>query len=139
MTADDTWRQTSVNLQTLLRKKQPRDSLRVQDLYLTSRNGVEIPAGAEAWFDDFIIGKVGTSAPVLRWQATDTTGIQGYSYAFDQDPGTVPDEVLEESDKAHQNFGRVKKGRWYFHIRALDGAGNWGPTQHYGVMHLTWK
>jgi hypothetical protein len=33
-------------------------------------------------------------------------------------------------------FDAINPGLWWFHIRAQDGAGNWGPTTTYAVMHL---
>ncbi len=135
--ADGTWRHAVVDLQPLLRQKQPKDSLDVAYLYLADRNNLENPPGVSAWFDNFIIGMVGTRGPVLRWKATDTTGITGYSYALDREPGTAPDETTEGTAQSFSKTGGLERGRWYFHIRALDGAGNWGPTTHYALMHLT--
>ena len=85
-------------------------------------------------FDNFIVGRVGTGKPVFRWQATDTTGIAGYSYVLDQEPATIPPEKNMGS-KVAMTFSDLKKGLWFLHLRAADGAGNWGPTTHYGIMH----
>jgi len=98
------------------------------------RNNANNAQGAVAHFDNFIIGKVGAKAPVIRWKATDTTGIQGYSYTLDQDPLTTPDTEPEGLAVAKQ-FGQLKPGVWYFHLRAQDGAGNWGPTATHPIMH----
>ena len=135
--ADDKWRHASVDLVSLLRPKQKTGSLKVAYLYLSERNNLENSRGARAWFDNFVIGAVGTRAPVMRWAATDTTGIVGYSYVLDREPGTEPDGVSEGTERSFRKLTKLKKGRWYFHIRALDGAGNWGATRHYALMHLS--
>lgn len=135
--ANGTWRHASVQLAPILRKKQPKNPLTVAYLYFADRNNLENSAGATAWFDNFVIGMVGTRGPVLRWKAADTTGITGYSHVLDRAPDTVPDEVPEGNERSFSKPGAITKGRWYFHIRALDGAGNWGPTTHYALMHLT--
>lgn len=135
--ADNTWRHVSFELEPIVRRRQARGSLDVALLYWTDRNTMDNPKGATAWFDNFVIGTVGTRAPVLRWKATDTTGIAGYSYALDQQPGTVPPEEVAATSQSYRHEGTLDKGRWYFHLRAVDGAGNWGPTTHYALMHLT--
>ncbi|MBM4087050.1 MAG: hypothetical protein FJ272_19855, partial [Planctomycetes bacterium] len=35
---------------------------------------------------------------------------------------------------AAKSYRGLTDGRWFFHIRALDGAGNWGPANHYEVV-----
>ena len=92
-------------------------------------------AGASAWFDSFVIGQIGKYPPVMRWRATDATGIKGYSYMLDRDPASTPDEAAEGVDIA-KSYGAMEPGLWFFHIRAQDGAGNWGPTTSYALMHL---
>ncbi len=135
--ADGKWRHAWVDLQALLRRQQPKGALEVEYLYLTDRNSMDNPAGATAHFDNFVIGQIGTRSPVFHWEATDTTGIAGYSYELDREPGTVPDETPEGTERSQRKFPKLDKGRWYFHIRALDGAGNWSETTHYAIMHLT--
>lgn len=134
---DNTWRHASFELEPILRRRQARGSLDVAMLYWADRNTMDNPKGATAWFDNFVIGTVGTRAPVLRWKATDTTGIAGYSSVLDQQPGTIPPEEVATTSQAYRHDGTLEKGRWYFHLRAMDGAGNWGPTTHYALMHLT--
>lgn len=136
--ADDKWHTTSVDIADILRKRETKGSLKVVALYLVDRNNMDNPAGVAAWFDDFTIGAVGTRTPVLRWKATDTTGIAGYSYVMDRQPSTVPDETSEGAAQSFRDSSpSLARGRWYFHVRAQDGAGNWGPATHYALMHLT--
>jgi len=66
--------------------------------------------------------------------ATDTTGIAGYSYALDQQPNNIPDSISQGLATNHA-FAGVEPGVWFFHLRAQDGAGNWGPPVHYAILH----
>ncbi len=132
--ADNQWHHASFNLGSALRRQQKSGALSVRYVIIYDRNNANNAQGAVAHFDNFIIGKVGAKAPVIRWKATDTTGIQGYSYSLDQDPLTTPDTELEGLAVAKQ-FGQLKPGVWYFHLRAQDGAGNWGPTATHPIMH----
>ncbi len=135
--ADNKWRHASVEISSALRKKVRQGTLKVAYMYFADRNNLENKVNATAWFDNFTIGAVGTRTPVLRWKATDTTGVVGYSYALDRDPGTVPDTVSEGASQSFRHPTKLTKGRWYFHVRALDGAHNWGPATHYALMHLS--
>lgn len=71
--------------------------------------------------------------PAFTW--TEPTGpapISGYSYALDQSAGTTPDAVVDTTGTAN-SYTNVSDGTWYFHVRALDTAGTWGPAGHYRV------
>ena len=106
----------------------------MEAIIIGDRDPLNTPKGATANFDNFVVGRVGTSKPVFRWGATDATGITGYSYVLDQEPGTVPPEESKGA-KLAMTFSDLAKGLWFLHLRAEDGAGNWGPTTHYGIMH----
>ncbi|MEN6644371.1 MAG: hypothetical protein ABFE08_18175 [Armatimonadia bacterium] len=133
--ADNQWRHAAVELMPMLRRQQAQDALIVQQIIIGDRNTMDNAAGATAWFDNLIVGQVGKYPPVLRWRATDTTGIKGFSFALDQEPATVPDETPEGTEVA-KSFDTMAPGVWYFHIRSQDGAGNWGPPTTYGLLHL---
>jgi hypothetical protein len=38
-------------------------------------------------------------------------------------------------EAAAKSFEDLTTGLWFLHVRALDGAGNWGPVSHYAIMH----
>jgi len=135
--ADGKWRHAAVDLQALLRRQETTGALEVKYLYVTDRNNMENAVGTTASFDNVVVGQIGTRSPVFHWEATDTTGVAGYSYVIDREPGTTPDETPEGAERSQRSFPKLEKGRWYFHIRALDGAGNWSPATHYAIMHLT--
>ena len=135
-TADGTWHKATIDLASILRRQLPRGSLIVEYLIVSDRNQMENPAGATAWFGNFIIGRVGRSQPLFRWKATDATGIEGYSYVLDQVASTVPPAQITD-DKNVKAYDDLTPGVWYFHIRAKDGAGNWGPTRTYAALHMS--
>ena len=78
--ADGKWHSAQLHLAPLLRRQQRRGVLDVAAIIIGDREPFKTPKGATASFDNFVVGRVGTSKPVFRWQATDTTGIAGYSY-----------------------------------------------------------
>lgn len=132
--ADGQWHHASVNLADLLRRQiQPGNAI-VQHIVFADRNRKDNSAGAVAHFDNFAICKPGSKAPVVQWRATDTTGIAGYSYVLDGDPQTKVDSISEGLEVGRQ-FDNQKPGLLFLHIRALDGAGNWGPQTTYAMLH----
>lgn len=132
--ADGKWRHTSVDLLPLLRRQFSEGPLVVELLLIGDRNTMDNAPGAWAEFDNFIIGQIGKYAPVLRWRATDTTGIKNFSFVLDQNAATVPDETPEGAEVA-KSFEDCPAGIYFFHIRAQDGAGNWGPPLTYALLH----
>jgi alpha-tubulin suppressor-like RCC1 family protein len=73
---------------------------------------------------------------LLSWLGDDSasgnTGISGYSYQFNQTADTIPD-TISEGTATNLTLNDTADGLWYFHVRAVDGAGNWGETAHYAV------
>jgi hypothetical protein len=70
-------------------------------------------------------------APAFFWSAsTDaTSGLAGYSYAIDLVPAQVTDVLVETTELTTSFLGKTD-GTWYFHIRAVDLAGNMTTTVH---------
>ena len=132
--ADGSWHHASVNLAPLLKRQQRQGALNVTAVMIGDRDSRDNKQGATANFDNMVIGSVGTVKPVFRWKATDTTGIAGYSYLIDQAPATEP-PAESMGDSAAKSFDDLKTGLWFLHVRAVDGAGNWGPASHYAIMH----
>ncbi len=58
-------------------------------------------------------------------------GVTGFSYVYDDQPATVPDQVRDTTD-AGVSFAGTGDGTWYFHVRAQNSDG-WGPAAHYQV------
>jgi len=66
----------------------------------------------------------------LSWTAPN--GAQGFSYALDQDPFTVPDDSPEgtEITKTYEN---LEDGIYYFHLKAQTASG-WSFTNHFRIQ-----
>ncbi len=133
--ADGQWHHASFDLASLLRKRRRRGALRVQEIVFKDRNRMDNRVGATLNIDNFFVGRVGRAAPSFSWSCYDATGVKGYSYELDQNCDTVPD-TTSEGPATTKAFGPIKGGMWFFHLRALDGAGNWGPPTHYPLLHL---
>ncbi|MDI6843050.1 MAG: cell wall-binding repeat-containing protein [Anaerosomatales bacterium] len=59
-------------------------------------------------------------------------GADAYSYCLDRTSGTVPDESCEvQAAAAEASFGPLDEGDWWFHVRARDRTGVWGPSSQY--------
>jgi hypothetical protein len=96
--------------------------------------GGENPQGLAYYIDNFVITEGGKSNnnPAFTWLPNDSS-VVGYSYVLDQNPGTVSDQVSEGSSNTI-TYANVPDGVWYFHVRSLDGGGNWGPANHYQIL-----
>lgn len=71
--------------------------------------------------------------PSFVWTTPqDSSGIAGYSYILDQIAETIPDTVVDTPGNS-ASYTDVVDSIWYFHVRAKDGAGNWGVPDHYQV------
>jgi lipoprotein-anchoring transpeptidase ErfK/SrfK len=69
----------------------------------------------------------------FAWQAVDHgAGVAGYSYRLDDDAKGEAHPEVRTNDTTITLSG-ITTGTWYFHVRALDHAGNWGPTATYPV------
>ena len=66
------------------------------------------------------------------------SGVDGYSIAWDQVSDTVPDENKDMEETATQTTSpALNTGNdHYFHIRAVDNAGNWGDAAHLGPFFI---
>lgn len=71
----------------------------------------------------------------VAWSGADggQSGLGGYSLLWDRRPGTVPPETVNAGAGAvNATSAPLADGDWYFHIRAVDGAGNWAPDAVHG-------
>ena len=69
----------------------------------------------------------------FRWEAQDEDGIAGYSFCLDHSRKMMPKKTLMTTD-TQKRYEGLDDGRWYFHVRAQDKPGNWGPANHYLVV-----
>jgi hypothetical protein len=79
----------------------------------------------ESWYSD--------NDPGFQWTTPyDLSGIAGYSYSIDHLSATVPDEIVDTTSNS-KSYADLVDGTWYFHVRAVDNADNWGAAGHYKV------
>lgn len=71
-------------------------------------------------------GEVTTSNSVSKFRIT---GVSGYSYIIDNNPTTTVDDKID-SVTAEIDYTLTDGPNTYIHIKAIDGAGNVGPTAH---------
>ena len=60
------------------------------------------------------------------------SGVAGYSCVLDQSAGTTPDTTVDTTGTNYTSSA-LADGTWYFHITAVDNAGNAGTTSTYAV------
>ena len=70
----------------------------------------------------------------MTWTAgsDDDSGLAGYSVVWDYAPATVPDEAKDLGAVTAVTSPTLGDSDWYFHIRAVDAAGNRAA----GAVHL---
>lgn len=75
---------------------------------------------------------------LVRWTVDDeTSGIDGFSFVLSADAGSVPD-TTKDADEHVNGYatGALAAARVFFHLRAVDNAGNWSDTTHLGPLLL---
>jgi hypothetical protein len=96
------------------------------------------PQNAKIYLDNICLAAPPKSRRkyVLEWtRLTDATGIVAYSYCLDNSPKTEPTEEMDSIFSKQVSI--PGGGKWFFHVRGRDGAGNWGETSHYAVRPLS--
>lgn len=65
-------------------------------------------------------------------------GVDGYSFIWDSNLATEPDLVKDVGSAitAATSDPLPDGNGYYFHIRAVDRAHNWGPTTHHGPFYI---
>ncbi len=133
--ADGQWHHAEIDLARLLKLSSKTSSSRRVLRYILFADFASrsVRAGTSFYIDNFAISTRETGKKVtLEWNvATDPTGIAGYAWSVDKKPeslptrlsGTKPEAVLE-------NLG---PGKWLFHLRVRDGAGNWSAPTHFPI------
>ena len=134
--ADGAWHHATVDLQAVVKARGAARGLTaatVGYVLLLHRGADQLPAGAALNLDNIGLAAAGPADAALTWSATDPTGIAGYSHILDDVPFTeAPAEGAQPETTAAAPG--LAPGLHYFHVRARDGAGNWGPTSHYALL-----
>jgi subtilisin family serine protease len=98
---------------------------------------VVAPAAVNASSSTHTLGVWSKNANVtMTWPVpTDQwTGVNGYSMLWDHNPITAVDSVIDQASTTA--ITPMAEGVWYFHIRAIDKAGNAGAASHYGPIKI---
>jgi peptide/nickel transport system substrate-binding protein len=70
---------------------------------------------------------------VFEGAADDQSGVDGFSFAWDRQQSAMPDAVKDaEETVGGTTSPSLVNGRWWFHLRTRDNAGNWTSTRHIG-------
>lgn len=77
-----------------------------------------------------------STVQVVWGGATDASGIDGYSYAFSPVTDFVPDQVKDVGAGVTALTMPQPDGEQWFHVRAVDGQGNWGDAVHVGPIRI---
>ena len=137
------WCRAEVNLLSLLQARFPgQPEFRIGEivfadwsgggfLFGTKFFGHRADRGGHYDIDNFAITSYRTAGQAtFKWEADDDSQIVGYSVALDRRPRTVPPaEVM--TTKREKAYEGLQDGRWWFHVRAKDEHGNWGPPNHF--------
>jgi hypothetical protein len=72
---------------------------------------------------------------IIRWRSPrDDSGIAGYAAIVNDQPGFNPTIMNLKPDVNMQRITDLSDGISYFHIRAVDNAGNYSRTVHYKLQ-----
>lgn len=74
-----------------------------------------------------------TSVASFAWSMpSDPTGVAGFSYRLDTNPrGAAPPRIRTRAQQAL--IAGLVTGSYFFHVRAVDGVGNWGPSTTFPI------
>jgi len=134
--ADGRWHRAEISLRKALEARDYAPAMYDISQIYTADGGYHHCAPGASFNLDNITVIPGVSAKQgisLAWHARDLAGIAAYSYRWTKQPEDVPDEKAEGPENS-RTFSNVPEGRVYFHIRAQDRAGNWGPPAHYPFL-----
>jgi hypothetical protein len=77
---------------------------------------------------------VKNSEAIISWDPPkDESGIAGYASLLTADPGTNPTVQNLAAGTRFETIRSIGDGIVYYHIRAIDGAGNYSRTVHYPI------
>ena len=132
---DRRWHHAEIDVKRMLDASSKSFSSRryvTKDLTFCDWGHAAAPPGVEYHLDNFQMIPTVSSAQALqlKWQAHDASDIQAYSCVWSRKPDDEPKKA-RSTDKPFGEFRGLPEGDMYFHIRAQDGAGNWGPTSHF--------
>ncbi|MCK5306419.1 MAG: hypothetical protein KAJ66_04730 [Candidatus Omnitrophica bacterium] len=140
--ADGNWHTAQFNLYQMLREK--IDAPIVEEFimanwdeagYMKLEHGRN-KKGSSYFIDNFRISGLSFANSDVEFSFSAEDDISKeleYSFCFDHNPDTIPD-ILSEGAKNSFTYQDRPDGKWYFHVRAKDKAGNWGMPNHYRII-----
>lgn len=88
------------------------------------------PLDASLKIDNFTIYSPRGRSPTFRWHLPGPSQADVvYAYSIDHEAATTPPEMPVTPTPEFQYYD-LEPGRWFFHVRARDGQGRWGPSAH---------
>ena len=130
--ADGNWHRADFSLLDICRKAIPDTaSFYIHQLAIGNWGRDFDQVGVAYYLDNLLITGPSSPAPSFRWSAFDPTGISGYSFALDRETLTEPDTKVDGTAIVQYLPVLEEQGLHYLHVRAQDGAGNWGPAAHH--------
>jgi PASTA domain len=82
------------------------------------------------------VGRASSTKVVrIAWQgaADSHSGVDGFSFSWGRSATSVPDDVKDAEETVTRTTSRpLARGRYWFHLRTRDNAGNWTSTVHLG-------
>ena len=130
---DNEWHWATVNLLESLQKARPdATDFTLTQLRFADAGWTGNARAVQWWLDDW------RPAPRVEetLQATvlsrDLSGLSGVSYVLDRNADTKPDETMRSSANLQIPL-EGKRGLWWLHVRARNGAGAWSETAHFPI------
>jgi PASTA domain len=87
---------------------------------------------------------VGVASPTkivrVAWQGArdGPSGVDGFSFSWDTSATSVPDDIKDAEETVTGTASpSLAPGRYWFHLRTRDNAGNWTSTVHLGPFVIT--
>jgi len=130
--ADGQWHHVEIDLARLLKLSPKTSSAHrlIRYVLFADFASRSVRAGTSFYIDNFAISTRETGKMItLEWNvATDPTGIAGYAWCVDKNPSTLPTKLM--GTKPSAVLEALSPGKWFFHLRVRDGAGNWSAATH---------
>ncbi len=89
-------------------------------------SGPTLPAITSASHPDQGKAYAATTFDASWEEPADPSGVAGYAVLVDASATTIPTATVTQTERAFAT--PTQEGTWYLHVRAVDGAGNWGAT-----------
>ena len=129
---DNSWQVASVNLLEALKKTRPdATDFSLSQLQFADAGWTGNARGVQWWLDDWRpapLVKDALNATIIN---RDLSGLSGVSTVFDRQTGTQPKAATSQEGAEVKVPLEGKKGLWWLHVRARDGAGKWSETAHF--------